>query len=355
MIPEEKVQALNRAMDDIKALGAMDMEQRLDYWEKQDESQRRLRNMKDDFTSIKGVSDALRLPRVGKIHLGIKKTNGNGKEYPVQTDYFVVAPSDTTPEAAATTFKAVYGDQPKELDIMFPLNDREDFFPQAYKRYSGAGLMCKGNGLRAIEMVESQLVEKECDPEFCEHFASGKCHLRGHLQVMLPTVPGMGIWQIDTGSFNSVRNINSAITFIQTLTGGRVAMIPLKLIIRPHKGRDPKSGAPTNNYVMDIASDQIKMADVLKSSLMSPAKLLLPLVDYDAEDARVFHDDPPALNAPADPTPPTKQETDKPGPQGNKTDEYFCSGCGQKITKKVNDFSVKKYEKPLCMECQAGA
>lgn len=339
------------AMEEIKAIGEMDIIERLEYWQKQDEPQRRLRKLRDNFNSIEGVSDAIRLPRIGKIHLGIKKKNAKGTEYPVQTDYFVVNASDTTPETAANLFKEVYGEQPNELNIMFPLNDREAFFPQAYKRYSGAGLMCKGNGQAAVEMVDGVLTEKECNPETCEHFQKDYCKLRGHLQVILPDVPGMGVWQIDTGSFNSVRNINSSIAFVQALTGGRIAMIPLKLIIRPHKGKDPK-GAPTNNYVMDIASDKIRMNDVLKASLMSPAKLLLPTVDFDAEDAEIFKNEalpePVAIESEVEKTTqPIEAELVQVENQEN------CSECGQVITKKVKDYSEKHFKKALCMGCQS--
>lgn len=334
----------------------MDMTERLEFWDKEAEPERRLRRMRNNFNSIEGVSDAIRLPRIGKIHLGIKQKNAKGIEYPVQTDYFVVSASDTTPENAANLFKETYGDEPRELNIMFPLNNREEFFPQAYKRYSGAGLMCKGNGQVAIETIDGKLTERECDPEYCEHFVKGNCKLRGHLQVMLPDVPGMGVWQIDTGSFNSVRNINSAIAFVQAITGGRIAMIPLKLIIRPHKGRNSE-GAPTNNYVLDIASDKIKMNDVLKASLMSPASLLLPTVDFDAEDAEIFKGE--ALPVPIEiedeldhtavleNTPPQEPTSKK-----SKKDNYACTACGEVITQAIHAYSLKYFGKPFCRECQ---
>jgi len=41
------------------------------------------------FTRIKGLSSIRRLPRLGKIRLGIKKVTAKGKEYPSETDYFV--------------------------------------------------------------------------------------------------------------------------------------------------------------------------------------------------------------------------------------------------------------------------
>ena len=39
---------------------------------------------------IKELSDVRRLPRLGKIHLGVKAKNEKGVEYPKAVDYFVV-------------------------------------------------------------------------------------------------------------------------------------------------------------------------------------------------------------------------------------------------------------------------
>lgn len=349
------------SLAEIRRIGEMDITQRLQYWEEKTRDKRRLEKMRDNYTSIPGVSDQLRLPRVGKIHLGIKKVNNKGVEYPAQTDYFVVSASDTTPEWAVNAFHEVYGEQPKELDIMFPLNDRESCFPQAYKRYSKAGLECKGNGITAVQTVEGKLVEIDCNPETCEHFQKNNCHLRGHLQVMLPNVPGMGVWQIDTGSFNSVRNINSGLAFVASLTNGRIAMIPLKLVIRPHKGRDPKSGAPTNNYVLDLANEKIKMADVLMASTQPPAKVLMPWIDFDAEDAEVINNwaEPPEEEVAAETVIPSRDEPvipqDSglfPGETANTPAGTFCINCGQKITnarKTVCDRSQKPY---TCVDCE---
>ena len=41
---------------------------------------------------IKGLSEQRRLPRLGKIRLGVKKKNQKGIEYPASTDYFVCPP-----------------------------------------------------------------------------------------------------------------------------------------------------------------------------------------------------------------------------------------------------------------------
>ena len=92
---------------------------------------------------IKGLSDRRRLPRIGKIHLGVKAQSSKGTEYPKATDYFVVRPDDTTPEDAVAAFRAVYGEKPRELDIRFPTDDPADWADPWYRAYSQSwGLTC---------------------------------------------------------------------------------------------------------------------------------------------------------------------------------------------------------------------
>ena len=72
--------------------------------------------------TIKGFSEPKRIPRIGKIYLGIKKSNGN-KEYPSAVDYFVVRPDGVnTSETAAQAFHETYGPEPRELTIAFPMS-----------------------------------------------------------------------------------------------------------------------------------------------------------------------------------------------------------------------------------------
>lgn len=170
------------------------------------------------FTRVKGVSEQRRLPRLGKIRLGVKVVNPKtGAERPREVDYFVVPP-----EVAK-----IYGEQPKELDVLFPVNDIEIIFPQAYKWYGKSrGLKCIGNGVTAYRYNEETgtMQERECP---CE-IKGTQCALRAHLLFILPKVSMGGIYQIDVGSYNSIIDINSGLEYIQSLIG-RFAMVPLKL------------------------------------------------------------------------------------------------------------------------------
>jgi hypothetical protein len=218
---------------------------------------------------IKGFSDVRRIPRVGKIHLGVRKTNDNGKEYPTAVDYFVVKPDASTSKAAAKAFHDVYGDKPQEITIAFPSNDPEQFFPQWLSSYRGGNgryeLYCQGDGEVARRSDgEGGKVQIQCLYRDCPLYQEGKCKELGRLQFFLPDVPGIGVWQIDTTSFHTTVNLNGSIQMIRALTGGRIAMIPLKLRIVP-KVVNP-DGKSKTVYVLTLGIDDLRLTDFLKQT-----------------------------------------------------------------------------------------
>ena len=92
---------------------------------------------------IKGLSDQLRMPRLGKIHLGYRDEKKKGA--PTATDYFVCPPEVTV----------VFGPQPKSLPIYIPVEDEEYWASQYYRAYSQTkGLICKGNGETCSRMID---------------------------------------------------------------------------------------------------------------------------------------------------------------------------------------------------------
>lgn len=178
--------------------------------------------MNKSYTRIKGISDRpRRLPRIGKIRLGIKKKSlKSGKEYPAEVDYFVV------PEEVAK----IYGEKPMALDIMFPVNSIDIIAPQAYKAYgSDQRLKCKGDGETAMRWIENKQEEIPCP---CDWLENRKCSIRASLMFFIPSVSLAGVFQLDTGSYHNVHTINSYLAedgYLMSLIG-RNAMIPLKLI-----------------------------------------------------------------------------------------------------------------------------
>jgi len=212
--------------------------------------------------SIKDLSDVVRLPRLGKFHLGIRHPE---KGYPMKTDYFVI-PKDH-PDYA--TLVELFGEKPKELRILIPVEDEEQWAPQYYKAYNQTyGLVCKGDGETAMRMVDKQtgelpdkdkpgtvvLKEIACAGKDCPDYKAKKCKEVMNLRFILPEVPGLGVWQIDTSSINSILNINSCAMIIKQAFG-RITKVPLKLTLEPVQVNNPQDGKKQTVYVLHLRTD----------------------------------------------------------------------------------------------------
>ena len=240
---------------------------------------------------IEGLSDIVRIPRLGKIHLGVKVKSKDKKDvqYPKATDYFVV-PDEV---------KAVYGEKPTELQIMFPVDDPELFAQQWLRAYSMTqGLICIGNGVdarRKMDVATGAIADHEtkqwewremsCDPQECQEYQTKRCRRVMNLQFLLPEVPGLGVYQIDTSSFYSIVNINSMIKMLQGMLG-RCSMIPLTLTLGPIDVCPPGQTKKTV-HIMHIKKD-IKLSQLAHIAQLPPAKVLIPEAETDEPPEDLF-------------------------------------------------------------------
>lgn len=247
-------------------------------------------NFSGEFTKVKGISDRRRMPRLGKIRLGVRVRN-MGKDpatceckgagcfrctHPSDVPYFVVPPE----------VQKVYGEKPTSLDVMFPLNDPSAVFPQAYKYYgSGRGLKCMGNGEQARESDEhGNIVPRDCPCERLktEDNPQGQCMLRASLMVMLPKVSLGGVYQIDTGSYNSIIDLNSSIDYVrgilsQTLGVDRFAWIPLCLerVKRETHYQGHRAIHYTLRFTVQLTIEQVNQIKA-DNKIIAPPPIALP-------------------------------------------------------------------------------
>jgi hypothetical protein len=218
---------------------------------------------------------------LGKIRLGIKKII-KGRELPSRVDYFVCPPE----------VQKIYGEKPKEIDVMFLIENEEVLFPQTYKWYSSSCLRCKGDGEVATRRVrdltekqkkdlggdfpsdENALVEVACP---CEMLKNG-CGQVGNLMALLPKVSMAGVYQIDTTSFHNIIRLNSAFEYIRGMVG-RISMVPLKLRRTPeiieYKGKK------TTHHLLSLVFDRtledaIRLRDDNKLVLSMNENIALP-------------------------------------------------------------------------------
>ena len=237
------------------------------------------------------------MPRIGKFHLGIKSTKVYNKgtpnektvEYPTATDYFVFPKEGEAGFDLVPQLTKAFGEKPKSLRIAFAAEHAEDVAPQFYKCYTRTrGLVCRGDGEVCERMVDVKTgglpgkdsVDVEwredltCEGRECPYYQDKKigCREMMNLQFLLPEISGMGVWQVDSGSINSIRNINSCLSMIR-LVYGRIAMVPLVLSIEQVEVTPPGEKKKKVN-VLNIRSND-SLQDMAIKAKANPIDLFL--------------------------------------------------------------------------------
>lgn len=210
----------------------------------------------------------------GKITTGVKKTNSQGIEYPSTTDYFVI---DEFPE-----LKAIYGEKPKKLMLVFPHNEISSFLQIDKVLYgSNNAMIRKCDEIECIHRIDEELEHvgiidadgsiqesepykkkyvageiSECccktmpttvkvikkgvevevkNPKLCNCAMYMKAHIVDYKikKIVSPTC-----YLFYSGSINTAANIYSELDKIKTITNGRLANIPFGLTIDMVGGKD---------------------------------------------------------------------------------------------------------------------
>lgn len=261
-----------------------------------------------------------RLQPSGTIRLGNKVPTAGGKERPNEVDHFILQPHTPIEEdkiELLAKFAELYGDEPKEIEVMFPVNDKDRNFPYFYMHW-GKVLKCKGDGktatcfhsdfmagLEEIGKDSSGLPEVRCYgkmgsgefPEIeCPNYTSEKCKMSGTLNVLVAGM-GMGIWRINTTSVVSIVNIISGMDLIETFAQ-RLNLVPFRLQRRKRDGT--YDGRKTVHYPLfmeiDGAYENFKKQGTLASGvgeLQIPEYVDTPSEGYDEDRAALPESDIP--------------------------------------------------------------
>ncbi len=229
-----------------------------------------------------GIDEVKRLPRLGRIRLGIKVATSNNRQRPAETDYFVCPPELLKklglPDDA----------QPKSLDVMLPSEELFDVFPTRLAAYKAAGLYCEGDGdgtayRRNDDDPSKWDTRAECP---CPMFEAGDCKRNGNLNIVIPAYSYGGIWSIVTGSFNIIVDIPNMIDFIRKLVG-YTSWIPLTLerVAQEvsHVDKKTKKVSRTVHYPMRLTApydtDFVNRIKGRKSLILDGPTYVLPPVD----------------------------------------------------------------------------
>jgi hypothetical protein len=221
-----------------------------------------------------------RFPRVGKIRLGEQvPTKSGGSLRPSKLDYFRVEAEEsgvTSPEAAAS-FHEVYGERPTSLRAVLPGSTPADVFEGAFKLYGQSKLKRLCDGTTCDERTATGgWAESPC---ICSARGSApdhkdRCKLVWSLQVLLPDVLGIGVWQIDTSSEISVRRVSAWLQMMHGLTGD-LAMVEFVLDLVETKVAP--EGKATSVYVLQPRATGLTPRQMLEGGGRTERVALAPV------------------------------------------------------------------------------
>lgn len=162
------------------------------------------------------------------------------RNYPCKLDHFVFLRKKKTPKGVEwepdPELMRHYGSECRAVQIMLIDDDIDNVFPTTYAWWTAIERKCWGDGTRATRRTPAHPSGEPWTPcgSQCPELVAGLCKPSGDLRFVLADFPRLGsICRIHTGSYRSIRQIHSALEEIQTFTGGRLAGITAKLVVRP--------------------------------------------------------------------------------------------------------------------------
>jgi hypothetical protein len=202
------------------------------------------------------------LPRVGKIRIGEKRQNSQGKEYPTSLDYFKA----TGPYAGL--FNEVYGEKPNQIQIIFITDDDSVSCHEIWEgREKKTGNLAGTSDGESFQLWDYQKEKyEECnDKSVVESFTKEheiQWSIILTLNFIIPAIKGVfGMWQLQTkGTKSSIENIINTYDSMKQ-HAGTICNIPFDLQVQKVTGQKPgqKRKFPVISLVPHISAENVEM------------------------------------------------------------------------------------------------
>ena len=200
---------------------------------------------------VEGITP--RVQEIGRIRMGEK----NGRGLPVKLKTFRLTSNDRKVLEAAA---ALYGGQVSEwkdapdegmwqvvtaasaLDILIPRSLRT--ISQAWELWQGGTCERRCDG-RTEEISGQPCL---CGP--ARGSSDDVCDILTRLSVILPRIPGLGVWRLDTGGWNAATTLPATVDFLLAIDARPLVPAVLRAVQASSKARDPKTGkVETHRFV----------------------------------------------------------------------------------------------------------
>jgi len=186
-----------------------------------------------------------RVQELGRIRMGERNRSG----FPVKLKTFRLTSNDRKVlEAAAGLYGGKveeWKDAPdegmwqlttaaSELDILIPRSLRS--VSQAWELWQGGTCERRCDG-RIEELSEGPCI---CGP--ARGTSDDVCDIVTRLSVILPRLPGLGVWRLDTGGYGAATTIPATIDLLLALDQRPMVPAVLRAVQQSSKVRDPETG-----------------------------------------------------------------------------------------------------------------
>ena len=203
---------------------------------------------------IKGL--AITPPVLGRISIG-KVVEKNGMRLPEKDDQFSITSQIQTRDGWVLhpldeQLRKDQGGMIRSIPVRLLFNEPSLNFRAEYclfDRTSGRPL-CVGNGETCKRSTSEGLQSLPCPgPDACPLAKGGNCKPYGRLNVAIGDDDLLGSFVFRTTGFNSIRTLTARMSYLQALSGNRLACLPLEIRLR---GKSTRQSHGTPIYYVDL-------------------------------------------------------------------------------------------------------
>ena len=203
---------------------------------------------------IKGL--AITPPVLGRISIG-RVVEKNGKRLPEKDDKFTISQVQTRdgwlPHPLDEQLRKEQGGKIRSIPVRLLFNDPDLNFRTEYSlfdRNSGRPL-CVGNGETCKRSTAEGIQSFPCpSPDGCPLAQGGNCKPYGRLNVAISDDDPLGSFVFRTTGYNSIRTLTARLSYLQALSGDRLACLPLELRLR---GKSTRQSHGTPIFYVDLS------------------------------------------------------------------------------------------------------